>query len=153
MKTACFIPIKANSERVPGKNLRVLNGKKLYEYICEHVKAANVFDDVPMDLNMNEIMFRVYRLYSVLGYLTERNESEFSTKMEQIVSQLEIYDQVWTVRDMEHAIQKGHPMVRHSQQGTALARKLIDYMETHDGCAECYPYDIIKELKSTFWLE
>ena len=29
MKTACFIPIKANSERVPGKNLRVLNGKRL----------------------------------------------------------------------------------------------------------------------------
>lgn len=153
MKTACFIPIKANSERVPGKNLRVLNGKKLYEYICEHVKAANVFDDVPMDLNMNEIMFRVYRLYSVLGYPTERNESEFSTKMGQIVSQLEIYDQVWAVRDMEHAIQKDYPTVRHSQQGTVLARKLIDYMEMHDGCAECYPYDIIEDLKSTFWLE
>ena len=47
MKTACFIPIKANSERVPGKNLRILNGKKLYQYICEHVKQADVFDDVP----------------------------------------------------------------------------------------------------------
>ena len=55
MKTACFIPIKANSERVPGKNLRVLNGKKLYEYICEHVKAANVFDDVYIDTNSQEI--------------------------------------------------------------------------------------------------
>lgn len=55
MKTACFIPIKANSERVPVKNLRVLNGKKLYEYICEHVKAANVFDDVYIDTNSQEI--------------------------------------------------------------------------------------------------
>ena len=45
MKTACFIPIKANSERVPGKNLRVLNGKKLYQYICEHVKEADVYID------------------------------------------------------------------------------------------------------------
>ena len=27
MRTACFIPIKANSERVKGKNLRMLNGK------------------------------------------------------------------------------------------------------------------------------
>lgn len=98
-------------------------------------------------------MFRVYRLYSVLGYPTERNESEFSTKIGQNVSQLETYDQVWTARDMEHAIQKGQSAVRHSQQGTALARKLINYMETHDGCAECYPYDIIEELKSTFWLE
>ncbi len=55
MKTGCFIPIKANSERVPGKNLRVLNGKKLYQYICEHVKSADVFDDVYIDTNSNEI--------------------------------------------------------------------------------------------------
>lgn len=55
MKTACFIPIKANSERVPGKNLRLLNGKKLYMYICEHVKDANVFDDVYIDTNSVEI--------------------------------------------------------------------------------------------------
>lgn len=55
MKTACFIPIKANSERVPGKNLRVINGKKLYEYICEHVKEADVFDVVYIDTNSDEI--------------------------------------------------------------------------------------------------
>lgn len=55
MKTACFIPIKANSERVPGKNLRLLNGKKLYEYICEHVKFADVFDDVFVDTNSEEV--------------------------------------------------------------------------------------------------
>ena len=55
MKTACFIPIKANSERVPGKNFRLLNGKKLYQYICENVKKANVFDDVYIDTNSSEI--------------------------------------------------------------------------------------------------
>ena len=55
MRTACFIPIKANSERVPGKNLRVLNGKKLYQYICEHVKQADVFDEVYVDTNSEEI--------------------------------------------------------------------------------------------------
>ena len=55
MSSACFIPIKANSERVPGKNFRVLNGHKLYEYICEHVKTADVFDDVFIDTNSQEI--------------------------------------------------------------------------------------------------
>lgn len=55
MKTACFIPIKAHSERVPGKNLRVLNGKKLYQYICENVKTADVFDAVFIDTNSEEI--------------------------------------------------------------------------------------------------
>lgn len=59
MKTACFIPIKSNSERVPGKNFRLLNGKKLYEYICEHVKEAGVFDDIYIDTNSDEI-----RLYA-----------------------------------------------------------------------------------------
>lgn len=55
MKTACFIPIKSNSERVPGKNFRLLNGKKLYEYICEHVLQAAVFDDIFVDTNSEEI--------------------------------------------------------------------------------------------------
>lgn len=55
MRTACFIPIKANSERVPGKNFRILNGKKLYCYICEHVKEAGIFDDIFVDTNSQEI--------------------------------------------------------------------------------------------------
>lgn len=55
MKTACFIPIKENSERVPGKNFRVLNGKKLYEYIIEHVIQANCFDEIYIDTNSEEI--------------------------------------------------------------------------------------------------
>lgn len=55
MKTAAFIPIKANSERVPGKNFRILNGRKLYEYIIEHAKEAGVFDDIYVDTNSDEI--------------------------------------------------------------------------------------------------
>lgn len=55
MKTVCFIPIKANSERVPGKNLRLLNNKKLYMYICEHVMQADSFDEVYVDTNSEEI--------------------------------------------------------------------------------------------------
>ena len=55
MKSACFIPIKSNSERVPGKNFRELNGKRLYQYICEHVQEADVFDDIYVDTNSEEV--------------------------------------------------------------------------------------------------
>ena len=55
MKTACFIPIKENSECVPGKNFRLLCGKKLYEHILEHVIASNCFDDIFVDTNSDEI--------------------------------------------------------------------------------------------------
>lgn len=55
MSIACFIPIKSNSERVQGKNFRVLNGKKLYEYVIEHSVSAAVFDDIFVDTNSDEI--------------------------------------------------------------------------------------------------
>ena len=55
MSIAAFIPIKSNSERVKGKNFRVLNGKKLYEYIIEHAIASDVFDDIYIDTNSEEI--------------------------------------------------------------------------------------------------
>jgi len=35
MRAAAFIPIKAYSERVPGKNLRVFCGRPLYQYIID----------------------------------------------------------------------------------------------------------------------
>jgi len=55
MKSACFIPIKANSERIPGKNFKVLNGKKLYEFIIEHTLEADCYDDIYVDTNSDEI--------------------------------------------------------------------------------------------------
>lgn len=57
MKSACFIPIKSNSERVPGKNFRILCGKPLYQYIISHVIEAACFDDVYVDTNSEEVNF------------------------------------------------------------------------------------------------
>ena len=74
MRTACFIPIKSNSERVPGKNFRLLNGKKLYEHICEHVKEADVFDDIYIDTNSDEI-----RLYAARqGFMVIERKEELA---------------------------------------------------------------------------
>lgn len=56
MKIACFIPIKANSERVPGKNFRILCGKPLYKHIIEHAIEAACFDDIYVDTNSEEIV-------------------------------------------------------------------------------------------------
>ncbi len=55
MRTVCIIPIKENSERVPGKNFKLLCSKKLYEYIIDHAIQAECFDDIYVDTNSNEI--------------------------------------------------------------------------------------------------
>ena len=77
------------------------------------------------------------------------NELEFSTAVGIIVSQLEIYDQVWVVRDAAHAVQKNEG-VYHSQKGIGLAKKIIEYLEENEGCAECFPYETIDKLKDEF---
>ena len=55
MRIACFIPVKSNSERVPGKNFRLLCGKPLYQYIIEHSIEADCFDDIYVDTNSAEV--------------------------------------------------------------------------------------------------
>lgn len=55
MKVACFIPVKSNSERVPGKNFRLLCGKPLYQYIINHAIEANCFDEIFVDTNSDEV--------------------------------------------------------------------------------------------------
>lgn len=55
MSVACFIPIKSNSERVKGKNFRILCGKPLYQHIILNVLDSQMFDDVYVDTNSAEV--------------------------------------------------------------------------------------------------
>jgi len=55
MKTAAFIPIKSNSERVKGKNFTKLCGKKLYEHIILNALEASCFDAIYVDTDSQEI--------------------------------------------------------------------------------------------------
>jgi N-acylneuraminate cytidylyltransferase len=54
MKTACFIPIKQNSERVPGKNFRPVGGVPLYQAIVTKALASGCFSAVFVDTNSEE---------------------------------------------------------------------------------------------------
>lgn len=72
MSNVCFIPIKANSERIPGKNFQLLNGKKLYEYMIEHCLESNAFDEIYIDSNSDEI--REYVEKKGLKYILRKEE-------------------------------------------------------------------------------
>ena len=107
---------------------------------------------VPMDLNADSIMWQLYSLYDLLGYPTESNESAYYSGVRKIITQLEIYDQVWVARKVEESVQKEDGGERRSRQGIELAGKIAKYLEDNEGIAECFPYDEVKELKSEFWL-
>jgi N-acylneuraminate cytidylyltransferase len=55
VKTACFIPIKQNSERVPGKNFRPIGGLPLYQAIVTKAVASGCFSTVFVDTNSEEV--------------------------------------------------------------------------------------------------
>ena len=54
MKTVAIIPIKQKSERVPGKNLRLVGEKPLYQYLLDKLSSCN-FDEVFIDSDSEEI--------------------------------------------------------------------------------------------------
>lgn len=53
--SACIIPIKSNSTRVPSKNFRKLGDKELYKHVVEKVLKAKCFDDIYIDSDSEEI--------------------------------------------------------------------------------------------------
>ena len=75
---------------------KAITGKKKSE--GDILPDDNVRIYVPMDLNADIIMWRLYSLHGSLGYPTEKNESAYSSGVSKVISQLEIYDQVWAAR-------------------------------------------------------
>ena len=104
----------------------------------------NVRIYIPMDLNRDAILRRLDRVIAHYGEATEENEMEFGVDVGMIISQVEIYDQVWFVR---HMPDKGE----HSNEAKELVREIIDRLkEISDGCAECFPFDTIDELEREY---
>ena len=97
-----------------------------------------------MDLNRNAILRRLDTVIVHYGEANERNEMDFRRDVDMIISQLEIYDQVWYIRHMPH---KGE----HSREAIILAEEFIARLEEiPDGGAECFPFETIDELKREY---
>lgn len=56
MKTVAFVPIKLNSERLPGKNIKAFtNGKPLISYILKTLKLVSIIDEIYVYCSSDEI--------------------------------------------------------------------------------------------------
>lgn len=108
------------------------------------VQDDNVRIYIPMDLNHEAILRRLDRVIVHYGEAREENEMEFQLDVGSIISQLEIYDQVWYVR---HTPSEG----KHSREAISLVEKFVARLEKiPDGGAECFPFETIDELKREY---
>lgn len=106
----------------------------------------NVRIYIPMDLNKEAILRRLDYIIAQYEEVSEANEYHFSTDVYQLVSQIEIYDQLWYVRNMPAHGQ-------HSKEAIELVKEFVSRLEEiPDACAERFPFELIDVLTSEYLL-
>jgi len=106
---------------------------------------------IPIDLNKKAFLRRLEHVLGKYPDITWRNESNVYTEVQKIVSQIEIYDQLWFVREGNIKTDENGMICGHSQHATEVIQEIISRLETVDTC-EDFPYDIIDELKKEYEL-
>lgn len=110
------------------------------------VQEDNIRVYVPLDLNRKTILRRLDDVIERYGIAKESNEASYSLDVERVISQLEIYDQIWYIR----RIAEGN----HSRNAVRLVREIIQRLEAiPDGCAECFPFELIDRLKAEYLVD
>lgn len=99
---------------------------------------------LPMDICKSAILRRLADVISRCGPATEANEMDFSYDVNTLISQIEIYDQVWFVRHCPK-----HD--RHSAEAIELVKEFVVKLEDIQvNDAVFFPYDTINELKKEY---
>ena len=107
-------------------------------------QSDNIRVYIPLDINRASILRRLDYVIRRYGEANEDNETSFQMDVELIISQIEIYDQIWFVRNMPSA-------GKHSLEAIALIEEVIKRLrEIPDGCAEIFPFELIDTLEREF---
>jgi len=106
--------------------------------------ADNIRIYVPLDLNADAILRKLRAVINRYGIANENNEMSFGADVDMIISQIEIYDRVWYLRN--------NPVEgNHSKEGIELVKKFVEILERiPDACAECFPFDTIERLRAEY---
>ena len=108
------------------------------------VEDDNIRIYVPIDINRRAILRRLDAVIGKYGDATEDNEFNYSTEVDKLVSQIEIYDQVWFVRNMPSC-------GKHSNEAKELVKEFVVRLRNiPDGCSEYFPFEVIKALEAEY---
>ena len=103
-------------------------------YNTKDGQEDNIRIFVPIDTNRDSIIRRLNYIVSRYGEANEENETNFSEDVAMLIFQIEIYDQIWSVR---------HGMTDngHSKEAVSLVERFVEALEeVLDGCAEEFPF-------------
>jgi CMP-N,N'-diacetyllegionaminic acid synthase len=100
MKRLCIIPARGGSKRLPGKNVKPLNGKPLVFYTIDAVIKSNVFDKIIFTSDDDKILDIVSRNYSTSLVNIAKRPTELATDTSKVIDTVmhfidNKYDQTW----------------------------------------------------------
>ena len=104
---------------------------------------------IPLDLNKKAFLRRLEHILDKYPDITWRNESNIYAEVRTILTQIEIYDQLWFVREGNFKTDENHMICGHSQHATEVVKEILEKLKSVDTC-EDFPYDIIDELKNEY---
>lgn len=99
---------------------------------------------IPMDICKESILRRLSFIINRYGAATEANEMDYAYDVVNLISQIEIYDQIWFIR---HMPKEG----KHSLEAIELVKEFVAKLEEiEEGDSEMFPYTTIEKLKKEF---
>ena len=129
------------------------DGETASRYAKETLDHIRVY--VPLDLSKQRILAYFQAVLNHFGHADENNEMAFSSTVDQVITRLEIYDQVWFTRELSEARDPIDPddmenrAAHHSRHASEIARSMVDALVqlAEDGCKAVYfPYETIDML-------
>ena len=95
MKSAAIITARGGSKRIPRKNIKPFLGRPIIEYSIEAALRADLFDEVMVSTDDEEIAQAAQRAGAkVPFYRSEKTSNDFSTTADVVAEVIEAYGQI-----------------------------------------------------------
>lgn len=128
--------------------------ESIYLETYTQIQAAREHEDeednrrvyIPLDLNKAAFLRRLDHVLDKYPDITWRNESNVYAEVQKIISQIEIYDQLWFVREGSFKTDENHMICGHSKHATDVIKEFISRLEIVDTC-EDFPYVNAEHVK------
>ena len=120
----------------------LLLSEKVYKEPEDQKDNLRVY--IPLDLNAESILRRLKYIIFLYGDASEDNEMNYSLAVDMLISQIEIFDQIWFTRHMPAS-------GKHSKEAIDLVKRFIELLEgIPDACAEIFPFETIDKLRAEY---
>ena len=123
-KIAALVPMRHHSQRVPGKNYRLLAGKPLFHHIIGTLLACHLIDEVVVDTDSQPVMQSLREVFPQVKIL-ERPESLRSDTIP--MNEILAYDTSQVEADFYLQTHSTNPLLRSESIQRALQTFLSSY--------------------------